>query len=299
MPLVNDLKTAGLRLAGGAIGGLSAVLLACQPVRAEPAMWVVKDADSTVYLFGTVHVLKPETTWKTPRLERAFRASSDLWIEMDEGDDPKAMQGLLARYGLSPQTPLSSRLTPEDKVKLTAAAGVAGLPAPALEPMRPWLAAVTLTVAPLMAAGYDPAAGVDKVLQEDAEAAGRPLRTLETMEEQFRFFADLPPEVELQLLRSTLDDVAQGTAMLDRMAEAWAKGDTATLERLVIDEMRADYPAVYGVLFTQRNAAWAADIETLMKGAGTHFVAVGAGHLLGPDSVQAQLATRGLEAERQ
>jgi hypothetical protein len=281
-----------------ALGACAAALLACAPAAAEPAMWVVKDADSTVSLFGTVHVLKPDTEWRTPKIDKAFRSSGDLWIEMDEGDNPAALQGLVARLGTSPATPLSSRLNAEDKAKLQAAATVAGLPPAALEPMRPWLAAVTLTLAPLMKAGYDPAAGVDKVLQDDAEAAGRPLRTLETMEQQFRFFADLPPEVELQLLRQALDEAEEGTAMIDRMAAAWAKGDVTLLERLVVDEMRADYPAVYQVLFTRRNAAWASSIETLMKGAGTHFVAVGAGHLLGPDSVQAQLAARGIVAER-
>jgi uncharacterized protein len=292
-----------LRRAAERLGGITvaaALLAAAAPVaaRAEPAMWVARDADSTVYLFGTIHVLRPGVAWRSARIDQAYTSSQELWLEMDEGDDPTTVQALVARLGLSPQTPLSSRLTAAEKAKLTAAAGAVGLPAQALEPMRPWLAALTLTVAPLLKAGYDPKSGVDQVLETQAKADGKPLKTFETAEQQFRFFADLPAEVELEMLRQSLDEAEDSRAVLDRMADAWVRGDSAALEREVIDEMRADYPEVYAVLFTERNKAWAERIDTLMDGSGVHFVAVGAGHLLGPDSVQAQLAARGIATER-
>lgn len=295
MPLADAL----IRLTGVALGALTAVLLAATPVKSEPALWVAKDADSTVYLFGTIHVLKPDTPWRTAKIDAAYKSSQELWLEMDEGDDPAVVQGLVARLGLSRETPLSSRLEPADRAKLTAAATAVGLPAQALEPMRPWLAALTLTVAPLLKAGYDPQSGVDQVLESAAKADGKPLKTFETAEQQFRFFADLPAEVELDMLRQTLDETEDGKAVLDRMAAAWARGDTTALEAEVIHEMRRDYPDVYAVLFTNRNKAWAERIDQLMDGAGVHFVAVGAGHLLGPDSVQVQLAGRGISTERQ
>lgn len=276
------------------IGALAA---SAGAARAEPALWVARDADSTVYLFGTIHVLKPGVFWRSGKVDQAYRSSGELWLEMQEGDDPAVAQALVARLGLSP-TPLSGRLTAAEQAKLATAAETLGLPAPALDRMRPWLAALTLTVAPLIKAGYDPKAGVDQVLEDQAEADGKPIRTFETMEQQMRFFADLPPEVELEVLRQTLGETEDGKAVLDRMADAWARGDVRALEIDVIDEMRAEHPKVYAALFTDRNKVWAERIDRLMDGAGVHFVAVGAGHLLGPDSVQAQLAARGIETER-
>lgn len=285
------------RFAGAAIS-LAAVLALAAPAAAEPALWAVRDADSTVYLFGTVHALRPDVSWRTPEFDAALRSASELWIEVDAGDDA-AVQALVVRLGVSPGTPLSSRLTPQERTRLTEVASSVGMPAAALEPMRPWLAALTLTVAPILKAGYDPESGVDKVLETAARADGKAVRTFESLEQQIRFFADLPPEQELEFLRSTLAEAEEPVAVIDRLATAWADGDVGALESGMIAEMRRDYPAIYDLLITQRNVAWAERIRTLMQGSGTHFVAVGAGHLVGPDSVQVQLRKSGLNASRQ
>jgi uncharacterized protein YbaP (TraB family) len=287
------------RVATAALALFGALSMAAAPASAEPALWVVRDADSTVYLFGTIHVLRPETEWRTPKIDAAYRSARELWIETSEGGDPAATQALVVRLGASPTTPLSSRLTPPDRARLTTAAAAAGLPAAALEPMRPWLAALTLTVAPVIKAGYDPAKGVDKVLEAQAKADGKPVRTFETMEQQFRFFADLPEAQEMQFLRATLDEADDGVAQIDAMAAAWAEGDIGALERTLIADMRRDYPQVYDLLLKDRNVVWAKQIQQLLAGSGVHFIAVGAGHLVGPDSVQAQLRAAGIGAARQ
>jgi uncharacterized protein YbaP (TraB family) len=163
--------------------------------------------------------------------------------------------------------------------------------------MRPWLAALTLALIPITKAGYDPNNGVDKLIATAARAQNKPVRGLETMEQQFRFFADLPPEVEMQVLREAIDDVERGPQVLDQLSAAWAAGDEKAFERLFVDELR-DSPELYRVLIDQRNEAWAETIKQRMDGSGVSFVAVGAGHLTGPDSVQAKLARRGIRAER-
>jgi uncharacterized protein YbaP (TraB family) len=281
------------------LGLVALVTVAAAPARAEPALWVATDADSTVYLFGTVHVLKPETMWRSPKIDAAYKSASELWLETTEGEDPSSVQALVTRLGVTPGTTLSSRLGPADKARLTSAAESAGVPAAALEPMRPWLAALTLTVAPVIKAGYDPASGVDKVLEAQAKADGKPIRTFETMEQQFRFFADLPPAQELAFLRATLDEADEGVSVVDKLAADWAAGDVGGLEQDLIVDLRREYPEVYELLLRQRNLAWAQRIKTLMAGSGTHFIAVGAGHLVGPDSVQAQLRAAGIAANRQ
>ena len=183
------------------------------------------------------------------------------------------------------------------RARLAAAAAGLGLPVAQLEPMRPWLAALTLSLVPIVKAGYDPKLGVDTLLATAARAQGKPVKGLETMEQQLRFFADLPPEVELAMLREAVDDVERGPKTLDALSAAWAAGDGTAFERLFVDELR-DSPELYEVLIDERNEAWAEAIADRMRGSGVSFIAVGAGHLTGPDSVQAKLAERGIKAER-
>ena len=129
-----------------------------------PALWVVRDADSTLYLFGTVHVLRPTTLWRWVAIEEAFESSDRLVLEISNPDDQAAMVPLIQQHGLSPGRPLSSLLNAEERARLDAAAQAMGASGAALDPMRPWLAALTLSVAPLTRAGYDPQSGVELVL---------------------------------------------------------------------------------------------------------------------------------------
>ena len=89
-----------------------------------PALWVIKDADSTLYLFGSVHVLRPTTGWASPRVNAAFDSATDVWFEITNPEDQAAMMPLIQQYGLSPQTPLSSRLTPEELARQNRKIGV-------------------------------------------------------------------------------------------------------------------------------------------------------------------------------
>ncbi|MDQ3125901.1 MAG: TraB/GumN family protein, partial [Pseudomonadota bacterium] len=125
-----------------------------------PALWVIRDADSTVYLFGTVHMLRPDTGWQTPRIMAAFDASTDIWFEVDAAAEDN-VPSLAVSYGLSFDRSLSSRLAPDDRRALAAAAGRAGRTPEQFETFRPWLAGMTVGNAPMVAAGYDAASGVE------------------------------------------------------------------------------------------------------------------------------------------
>ncbi|MDQ1191480.1 uncharacterized protein YbaP (TraB family) [Brevundimonas vesicularis] len=268
------------------------------PIQGEgPALWVVKDADSTLYLFGSVHVLRPTTGWASPRVEAAFDSASDIWFEISNPDDQAAIMPLIQQHGLSPETPLSSRLTPEENAELDAAAQAMGASAAQLQPMKPWLAALSLSVAPLIKAGYDPKSGVELVLKARAEAAGKPIHGFETIDKQIGILAGLPDDVQLVFLRETLKDYENAATKLDEMVEAWARGDIATLDRVTIAEMKEASPALYQAVLVDRNTDWANQIQTLLEGSGTAFIAVGAAHLTGDDSVQAILQKRGVTVE--
>lgn len=280
-----------------ALAILTAGAFAAFPAAADPALWVVRDEDSTIYLLGTVHVLRPETVWRSPAIDKALAEADALWIEV-EADDPAAMQPLVRKYGLDPANPLSSKLTPEQKARLDAAAAGMGASGAALEPLRPWLAGLTLSIGPLVKAGYDPASGVESRLKAAARDAGKPIRTLETLEQQIGFFANLPPAVELAFLLSALDEMDSGPAILDALVAAWSAGDQEALNDLMVSEMAADYPELYQALLVRRNKDWAGQIQTLLGGKGVSVIAVGAAHLVGDDSVQAQLLARDIAVER-
>ena len=307
---VSSLARGAVGVAGGlalfvAIAGVPADALAQTaapaapaPIQGEgPALWVVKDADSTLYLFGSVHVLRPTTGWASPRVEAAFDSASDIWFEISNPDDQAAIMPLIQQHGLSPETPLSSRLTPEENAELDAAAQAMGASAAQLQPMKPWLAALSLSVAPLIKAGYDPKSGVELVLKARAEAAGKPIHGFETIDKQIGILAGLPDDVQLVFLRETLKDYENAATKLDEMVEAWARGDVATLDRVTIKEMKDASPALYQAVLVDRNTDWANQIQTLLEGSGTAFIAVGAAHLTGDDSVQAILQKRGVTVE--
>lgn len=271
------------------------------PAAAQPAFWVIKDADSTIYLLGTIHLLKPDTVWRGPKLETAMKEAQELWLELPT-TNPEAMQGemlqLVTKYGLAPQLPLSKDLTPEELKTLDEAAKLAGLSAAQLNYFRPWFAALTISTAAMSHAGYDPASGVDSKVEAMFRAREITPKGLETAEEQISIFAGMSREQELQYLRETMKEYENASVELDQMVTQWAAGDVDNLETLLVEEMKAEGSDLYQALLVNRNANWSVKIEDMLKGKGVTFIAVGAAHLMGPDSVIAMLKAKGIEARR-
>jgi uncharacterized protein YbaP (TraB family) len=278
---------------------LALTLIASSPALADPALWVAKSATATVYLFGTVHVLPEGAKWHYPALDQALADSDTLYMEEDD-DDPVGMQMLVLQYGMDLQHPLSQQLDDSDRARLDAAAKAIALPggATTLNAMKPWLAALTITVAPIVKAGYDPESGADKQLQQTFKADGKTVDAFETAEQQVRYFANLPAALQMDLLRNVLDDYAKGPKQIEALIRAWQSGDVDAIARNVNGSMREQYPDLYEVLLVERNRNFAKQIATLLQGHGTIFVAIGAGHLAGPDSVQAQLSKLGIDSKR-
>jgi uncharacterized protein YbaP (TraB family) len=262
-----------------------------------PALWVVRDADSTLYLFGTVHVLRPTTAWGSPRVDAAFDSADQIWFEISNPDDQAAVVPLIQQYGLSPDRPLSSLLTAEEMTTLNNVAAGAGLPPGQIDVFRPWFAGLALSMAPLLKAGYDPQSGVELVLKARAEAAGKPIQGLETIDKQIGILAGMSEADQLAFLRTLLESYDEASVELDRMVGAWAAGDVATLEAVAVTEMQSETPALYEALLVRRNTDWANQIQTMLEGSGTAFIAVGAAHLAGDDSVQEILEDRGVRVE--
>jgi len=266
------------------------------PREAKPALWAVRDGDTTVYLFGTVHLLRPDLRWFDGEVRTAFDASDTLVLELVMPPDAET-QALLDKLGRTPGDPTVAALPAPEHAKLEGALREAGLAPQSLDRDEPWLAALTLSLLPLQKLGYDDASGVEQVLQAAAKKAGKQVEGLETAEEQFGYFDHLSAAAQTRLLGDTLDGLPGTGATIDTAVVAWSKGDADALARMLNADL-AGNPELRDTLLRQRNQRWAAWIRGRLQRPGTVFVAVGAGHLAGGDSVPAMLAKAGLKVER-
>lgn len=278
---------------------------------ATPAIWKIDGPAGDIYLFGSIHILPKGFQWRRPELEAALQQAQRLAFEinMDDAMNPASTMGLITQHGfLPPDKTLHKMLAPEHRKKLDEVAASLGLPPAGLARMRPWLAAITLASLSLIkqnskdGKSVDPSAmtgdlaGVDMQLWKWGKEAGKELGALETAEDQIRIFADLPEDQQVELLVTTLSDVSKPQQALDLLLDAWKRGDTAALDRGLHGEM-AKYPAIQKAVFYDRHVKWLPQIERMMADGKTHVIIVGAGHLVGKDSVIDMLRAKGVKVE--
>ncbi len=259
-----------------------------------PALWKLTDEDTTIYMFGTVHVLPDGVEWMDERIASAFESADQLVTEVDMREMQESAQ-LMAEAGLiQTGVTLRSMMTDEDRAEYEAAVTSLGLPAEALDPLEPWFASLNLSLLPLMQAGYNPLSGVEMVFEGMAEGKSR--AALETVADQVELFDGMALDAQLVMLDATVEMVPQVTTMVGSMVEKWLQGDADGLAELMTASM--DDPALYQRLLVDRNVKWVDWIEKRLEEPGTAFMAVGAGHLAGEGSVQQLLGARGLTVER-
>lgn len=280
-------------------------LLASAPVNTQaPAksfLWTVTAPGSPPsYLMGSLHVLTPDYYPLHQRIEAAFAASKVLITEadIDEVTNPATMMSLMGKALLTDGRTLDQVISADLHKEVVAQAEKAGLPAQAVQRMKPWMVALLLTAPVLEAAGFKPEHGVDKHFFDRAKKAELERRALETVAFQFDRLDQMSAEDQEALLRSTIDDLELQTANVKTMADAWASGDTASLEKLLLAGMKAS-PQLYKRLLVDRNAEWVASVEACVRTKTPCFVVVGAAHLVGPDSLVSMLQQKGYKVEQQ
>jgi uncharacterized protein YbaP (TraB family) len=291
------------RAAAALLAWLAALLVLAAPVRAAetpvqwPKAWVVKDGDTEITLFGTVHALPTATQWLSPAVAARLQAADTLVLEALVPEDPAALAGVINKIGLRGDgMPMAKRLTPKQYARLEAAVAASGVPMAGLDRMETWLAALTLSNVSLVRAGIDVASGSERELITRAKAAGTPIVGLETLEQQMGFFAVLPQADQVAMLMATIEEGDSADAMLKEMVALWKAGDVDAIAGAFDKEMKAT-PLLRQRLLVGRNVRWADWIAGVMRRPGKVFVAVGAGHLGGSDGVLAQLRARGLVPE--
>jgi len=262
----------------------------------DPALWVVKDEDTTIYLFGTVHILKPGLGWFDEGVKEAFDKSDRLVLEMVEPPQAET-QALFMKMAID-QTgkTLRSKMTDGERAIYEGALKKIGLPVEGLDPFDPWAAAVTIQVLAMQKKGFDVNSGAEKQLSAAAKASNKPIGGVETMEYQLGIFDAMSEAEQIKFLIEGAKVIDDAEATMDKMVNLWATPDPEGLAKLMNEGMTS--PALYHALLTKRNANWAKWISEQMAKPGTTFMAVGAGHLSGATSVPALLPAYGLSAER-
>ena len=294
------LKTV-LRRVGAALG-LSLLLgavpaTARAPQTAQPALWEVSDPDTTIYLFGTIHLLPEDLQWRTPKIDQAVANAQELVVEtlIDEKNPAKLMQAM-ASIGFAPNLPaLADRVPKAKRTALEAAIKKSGFPPQALDKMKTWTAAFILLGNKFRELGLS--GGVEGVLKSSFTSDGKKIGELESNLEQLSFFDKLPEAAQRSLLEGAIDDNKAMDSEFAGMLKAWTAGDVQGIAR-TFDRDLSGSPALQHSLIHQRNANWSKWIEQRMTKPGSVMIAVGAGHLAGKDSVLEMLKKDGYKVRR-
>jgi uncharacterized protein YbaP (TraB family) len=281
------------------------VLLSCRsnqteaaPPKVQPALWKISDADTTIYLFGTIHLLPKDLVWQSPRIVAAIQASDDLMLETVLDPDPAVTGAILVKLGMSPNLPpLMDRVPANKRAALQKVVDKSGVPLATLDKFETWAAGLTLASAGLKDLNASSDYGAEKVLTARFAAAHKPVAGLETPTQQLGYFDALPETAQRAFLVSIAEDDSNSEAEFDKMIKAWSAGNVKQIALTFDDELKQS-PELNEALLRRRNANWTAWIQARMAKPGTVFMAVGAGHLAGPESVEAMLAAKGIKAVR-
>ena len=242
------------------------------PAPPEPAMFVVRDADTTIYIFGTFHALDPKTQWFSASVRDAFDQSDELVLETLVPEEPGPIA--LPNPGFRP---------------------------PSVTPSASFLATTRMAINAGRAQGMQVDNGADMVLRHAAEAEGKEVEGLETLQLQIDMFNRMPTAAAPAKARlpatAANDQIAGLSKAMAQMQAAWKRGDQSVFVSM-LDQLKSASPDTYRMMFTERNERWADWIRARMQMPGTVFVAVGAGHLAGKDSLLVRLAERGLPSRR-
>ncbi len=291
-----------------ALSSVSLALAACAPTTGEnrpgavtqpagPALWKVADSDTTIYLFGTVHALPAGVPWYEGRVATALGSSQTLVTEISAQalNDP-ASQAYVSKVAiLPPNKRLREFLTDDQRLRYEKALASLELKSDTFDSYKPWFAANTLAVLPLMKAGYSPEQGVEQIIAQKASPAIA-RDALETLAFQMDAFDQLPMDSQIAFLMATADGMDQIVPLHNGLVQDWANGDAEKIATLINSGLTD--PILADRLLFARNRNWAEWVANRLNSPGTVFVAVGAGHLAGEKSVQDYLAKRGIVSER-
>lgn len=247
---------------------------------AKSCLWKVTSESGTLYLQGSIHLLKADNYPLAPAIEDAYAASTALVLEVDmkEMAAPEAQQNIGTKALLPAGESLSQILDEDSYQALTAACEKAGLPIAALERFKPWFAAMTVSLTQLQRMGFNGQYGLDTYFAGKAEADGKKVIGLESVEFQINLLASLAAENPNDYTQRALAALKDIQADTDALVNAWETGDIDALGALISKSFEG-YPHLYKTFVQDRNERWLKTLQHLLETSEIHMVVIGAGHL--------------------
>jgi uncharacterized protein YbaP (TraB family) len=280
------------------LAALIATLLAAGAAQAKPPVWVVRDADSELVLFGSVHLLPPGLDWRPTAFADAVEHADDVWFELPitPAAETETMRLAVQLGVLPPDQSLLKLLPAADLARLDRVGKAYGVDPAALDRFKPWLAEVALSGAAFRKAGAEGQDGVEKAVAAEVPAAAA-RRAFETPREQVEILAAGSTSEQIASLSETLKEMEDQPDEFAILVRAWMTGDLAALDREALAPLRKASPSLFRRLVSDRNARWTEVLDQRLKGHGRTVVVVGMGHLIGPGGVPARLRALGYRVE--
>lgn len=267
----------------------------------RPAIWLLADEDTRIYLFGTIHMLPPGLQWRSADFDRVVSDVDELVLEVAEDPKDAPTETILPLMVQDRRQSILERVSPERRQALREMIESYGLNVETFDGLQTWAATMTIAVTGMMQAlagpdgSPDGVTGVEDALRVDFTRSGRPISGVETGPQQLGFLAGLSPGTQREMLEQMVDSFREGDPDLTEPSdEDWLRGDVAD----IAEEMAEMPPELYDALVTRRNRAWTGWLIGRLDRPGTLLFAVGAAHLAGPDSLQSMLAARGFTVRR-
>lgn len=282
-----------------------AVLVLCATLSAQAPpkhfLWKVEDASGgSAYLLGSLHVLSADAYPLPAAIDNAFAESKTLVeeVDLDEMNDPMQMMAALAKAMLTGGQTLDQLVSAETFAEVKKRVEGYGMPMAAIQRMKPWLVAITLMAPTLQSAGFKPELGIDKHFFDRAKEKGLKRQALETLAYQLDRFDQMPPKLQEEMLKATIEDLDTQVGGVKEMVRAWATGDIATMEKLALTAFQQS-PELYRRLLSERNQNWMPHVERCLTENAGCFVVVGAAHLVGQDGLPVLLQKKGYRVTQQ
>lgn len=307
-----------MSLGGKLLAALLGGLWLCSPAQAapaaapvtqargepHPAIWLLSDADTRIYLFGTVHVLHPDLRWRSAAFDRIAREAQELVLELSDQEMSPDNTAAFALMRMTKSVPVLQRVSPSRRAGLARMLRELQIPAGSLDRLETWAVAVLLGVGEMAheyAGGQgsaeqatEAASGVEETLTAEFHANGRPVSGVETAASQIGAFRGMPLRVQQAMLDETVDSYVNGEEAGDPDEADWINGNLDGIAA----EMETLPPELFETLITRRNRGFADWLAHRLERPGTVLFAIGAGHLAGRVSVQSMLESRGLHVQR-
>lgn len=285
-------KTFGWRL-------LALSLLGSVAAHAGSPVWAIHGDHNTVYLAGSVHLLKAEDSQLPAGFDLAYKGSKAIVMELaiDKVDPLATAQWMMENGMLKDGTTLRATIGDERYARVSKEAERLGIPMEAVDMLQPWVVGLQLIELQYTQLGFDPQKGVEQQLAHEAQADGKPISGLETIDEQLGVLQGMSKPDQARFLDMAVTEMHDVEADTRSVVTAWRSGDATKLGALLTDEYKS-FPNLYRVLVTERNQRWVPQIEKLLHGNQDVFVVVGALHLVGDSGLLQLMRHDGYKPEQ-